>query len=119
MKFAVIGSATDQDVTYIRDILSTYDITGLISGNLSVPDRIARRYAIDTRIPVLHTDYGALSKPTPHLLNIQIVRFADYLLAFCDSVSIETRHTVDYARRYGVPVDVYVQHEDGKWALEY
>ena len=120
MKFAVIGPDTIQDVSGIREVLSTYDITGLISGNQPGPDRIARRYAIDNHIPLALAcvNYSTFGNNASHLLNIQIVGFAEQLIAFCDTETDILHHTLEYANRYGLPVDTYVQDANGQWALE-
>ena len=61
----------------------------------------------DTRRPTFLPDYARYGRAAPLRRNVQIVAYADLVLAFWDGKSRGTRFVIDQCRKQGVPVRVY------------
>ena len=63
----------------------------------------------DTRRPTTEflPDYARYGRAAPLRRNVQIVAYADLVLAFWDGKSRGTRFVIDQCRKQGVPVRVY------------
>ena len=114
MKTSVIGPETVTDVSGISELLDTYPISRMLSGDRLGPDRIAKKYASENNIPIL-----LMPKTNDvHLMNIQMVGFCDQVIAFCDDNSDQIRMIIDYVKRYGVYCIAYTKDVTGQWKLE-
>ena len=114
MKVAVIGS---RSIEYDKLQMKAYELlcdnipancTEIVSGGAMGVDRLAEIYARKNNIPikVFLPDYETYGKRAPKIRNDQIVEYADYVIAFWDTVSPGTAHTVATAVMKGVTVRV-------------
>ena len=93
MKVAVVGSRglTVSDLEkYLPD-----GVTEIVSGGAKGIDACAKQYAISGRT-------------APLKRNIQIIDYADLVVAFWDGASHGTKFVIDNCKRRGIPVKVFV-----------
>ena len=110
---AVIGSRN----LSVRD-LELYipdEADEIVSGGARGIDSCARVYAKAHGIKLTEflPEYGKYGKSAPLKRNIQIINYADEVVAIWDGVSRGTKFVIDKCREMGVPVKVYMQN-DGK-----
>ena len=106
MKLAIIGSRS----LHIPD-LEKYmpdDVTEIVSGGAKGVDSDARNYAEKNGIKITEflPDYTLYSRGAPLKRNIQIIEYADMVLAFWDGKSRGTKYVIDNCEKTGVPVRV-------------
>ena len=107
MKIAIIGSRG----LHVND-LERYlpeGITEIVSGGARGIDSDARAYAKAHGIPLKEflPDYQTWGRRAPLVRNLQIIDYADMVVAFWDQSSHETKFVIDHARRAGKKVIVY------------
>lgn len=108
MKVAVVGS---RSITQAEiDRLIPPDATLIISGGAAGVDTLAERYADRRGIKklILYPDYELYGKSAPLIRDKLIVDHADMVIAVWDGESTGTEFTISYAKRRGVPVEVYI-----------
>lgn len=108
MKVAVIGS---RDLT-VAD-LGTYlppETTELVSGGARGIDRCAAAYARAHGIPLTEflPDYAQFGRGAPLRRNVEIVDYADLVLAFWDGTSRGTRFVLETCEKKGKPYRVFI-----------
>ena len=106
MKLAIIGSRS----LHIPD-LEKYmpdDVTEIVSGGAKGVDSDARNYAEKNGIKITEflPDYTLHGRGAPLKRNIQIIEYADMVLAFWDGKSRGTKYVIDNCEKTGVPVRV-------------
>ena len=107
MKLAIIGSRT-----LVVDNLDSYlpeNITEIVSGGAKGIDQCARKYALSNNIPLKEflPDYSKYGRTAPLKRNLQIVEYADEVLAFWDGHSTGTIYTLKEAHRQQKRIHVY------------
>lgn len=109
MKIAIIGSRTVH-ASIDRAILRYLPpaTTEVISGGAEGVDTAAARVAHELRIPlrVFEPDYAAYGKRAPLMRNLQIIDYADEVLAFWDGASRGTMHVIAECIKQGRPVRI-------------
>lgn len=82
--------------------------TAIISGMARGADALGARYACEHRIPVLEfpADWEGLGRRAGIVRNLQMLDTADAVVAFWDGVSRGTRHTIQEAKKRGLPLRV-------------
>lgn len=108
MKTAIIGSRglTVNDLgEYLPD-----GTTEIVSGGAKGIDTCAKNYALAHNIKLTEflPDYKQFGKGAPLKRNIQIIEYADIVLAFWDGKSRGTKYVIDNCRKTGVEVKVYI-----------
>ena len=108
MKVAVIGSRglTVSDLgKYLPE-----GTTEIVSGGAKGIDTCAKEYAIAHEIKLTEflPDYGKYKKGAPLKRNLQIIEYADVVLAFWDGKSKGTKFVIDHCREKGVDVNIYI-----------
>ncbi len=107
MKVAVIGS---------RDLLlsdlSKYlpsDVEEIVSGGARGIDSCAARYAKEhgLKLKEFLPDYEKYGKKAPLLRNLEIIDYADLVLAFWDGKSRGTWFVIENCKKKGKPFRVY------------
>ena len=98
MKVAVIGS---RNLT-VHD-LSRYlpeDVEEIVSGGAKGIDTCARRYAKENHIPLkeFFPEYSRYGRAAPLYRNLQIIEYADSVLAFWDNHSRGTKYVLEQCR---------------------
>jgi len=106
MKVAAIGSRN----LYVRNLADYLpeETTELISGGAKGIDSDAREYSQKTRIPLTEflPDYQKFGRSAPLKRNLQIIAYADYVIAFWDGQSHGTKYVIDHCRKQNVLVRV-------------
>jgi len=108
MKVAVIGSRSLK-VTNLEDYLPS-NTTEIVSGGAIGIDRCAEEYAKQHGIPtkIFLPDYNQFGKGAPLKRNVEIIEYADAVIAFWDGVSRGTRFVIDESKKKNKPVRVFV-----------
>lgn len=109
MKVAVIGPRN------LRiDNLETYlpaDVTEIVSGGARGVDTSAREYAQAHGLPCVEflPEYAKYGRAAPLRRNLQIIEYADSVLAFWDGKSRGTAHVIRKCREMRIPCKVFMQ----------
>ena len=108
MKVAVIGSR-NLKVENLGDYLSS-DATEIVSGGAKGSDTSAKEYAIDQGLKLTEflPDYRRYGRGAPRKRNIEIVEYADAVLAFWDGKSRGTSFVIDSCHKIEQKIDVFV-----------
>ena len=108
MKVAIIGSRNLR-VNNLEKYLPE-DVTELVSGGADGIDSCAKAYAVKNNIPIKEflPDYNALGKIAPLVRNIEIIKYADVVLAFWDKKSRGTKFVIDNCKKLGKPCKVFI-----------
>ena len=108
MKVAVIGSRG-----LIVNDLGKYlpeDTTEIVSGGAKGIDTCARDYALlhDIKLTEFLPEYNKYGRGAPLKRNLQIIEYADVVIAFWDGKSRGTKYVIDNCKKLGVQVDVHI-----------
>jgi len=117
MKVAVVGSRS----LMIPD-LSTYlpkDTTEIVSGGAQGIEACAREYAQAKGIKLTEflPNYEKYGKDAPLKRNLQIIDYADTVIAFWDGESRGTGYVIDQCLRINKSLTVYAKKESGNIEL--
>ena len=107
MKLAVIGS---RNLTVnLADYLCKMEIDELVSGGARGIDRCVRQYANEHKIPLREflPDYSRFGRVAPLRRNLEIIAYADAVIAFWDGSSHGTKFVIDACRKQSKPITVY------------
>ena len=87
----------------------------ILSGHAQGADLLAERWAFEQGITyrVFKPDYDTHGKSAPLVRNIEMLKEADYLVAFWNKVSSGTKHIINEATKYNVQTRV-IYFEDEK-----
>jgi hypothetical protein len=116
-RLAIVGSRSFADYALLRDEVTALcwnhfgtedEPREIISGGAAGADTIAERYAKERGWPfrVFPADWQKWGKAAGIIRNRDIVRNADQVIAFWDGKSRGTAHTIETAKREGVPCTV-------------
>lgn len=108
LKLAVIGS---RELHIKVEDMSKYispQVTELVSGGARGVDSCARMYAVLHNIPIkeFFPDYPRFGRAAPLKRNLQIVEYADEILAFWDGHSRGTAYTLQKSEKMGKKIKV-------------
>ena len=83
-------------------------ITEVVCGCASGVDEFGRRWAVANNIPVkkFPADWDLYGKSAGPIRNIQMARYADWLIAFWNGTSAGTKNMINQATKYGLRVTV-------------
>lgn len=106
MKLLIAGSRSITDIDISPYIPAETDL--ILSGGASGVDTLAEQYADKHKISklILRPRYDLYRRAAPLKRNDAMVDICDRVLIFWDGVSRGTKHTIDYARKTGKPVEV-------------
>lgn len=106
MKIAVIGSR-NLNVENLEKYIPDY-ISEIVSGGAKGVDSNARDYAKKNKIPLTEflPDYRRFGRGAPLKRNLQIIEYADMVIAFWDGQSRGTKYVIDNCKKMNVPVRV-------------
>lgn len=100
MKLAIVGSrGLSLDISpYIPE-----GVTEIVSGGAKGIDTCAKKYAQEHNIPLTEflPDYKRYKLGAPLKRNLQIIQYADYILAFWDGKSKGTKYTIENCKKMG------------------
>ena len=108
MKVAVVGSRSLTDTDINKFIPPDAEL--IISGGAIGVDTLAEKYADAKGIKkmILYPDYELYGKSAPLIRDNLIVDNADFVVAVWDGISKGTEFTISYAKRRGVPIEIYI-----------
>ncbi len=99
MKIAIIGS---RNVKFINlDEYLLRNITEIVSGGAKGVDTCAKEYAEKNNIKLTEflPEYNKYGKAAPLKRNLQIIEYADEVLAFWDGKSKGTKYVIDMCQK--------------------
>lgn len=105
MKLAIIGSRNFNDKVFflekVKDVISEYNITAIISGGAVGTDLLGKQYALDNQIEYIEflPDWSKYNRAAGMVRNRDIVNNSDIVLAFWDGVSKGTKNSIDFAKK--------------------
>jgi len=106
MKTIIAGSRTITDYATVLTAIknSQFVITEVITGLAEGPDTIGMVWGINNHLPIkkfpaLWNVYG---KQAGFLRNIEMLKYADALIAIWDGKSKGTKHTINSAKKFGI-----------------
>lgn len=101
MKVAVIGSRSFHNYEMLKNVLSKYHISLIISGGAKGADSLAETYARENDIETLifKPDWDKHGKSAGYIRNIDIIENSDLVIAFWDGKSKGTKHSIDLAKK--------------------
>ncbi len=109
MKIAVIGSrhASGRAAAQILKELPAYT-SEIVSGGAAGTDTAAEQVALILSLPIkiFYPDYARYGKAAPLMRNLEIIDYADEVLAFWDGSSRGTQHVIAQCIRKGKPVRI-------------
>lgn len=108
MKIAVVGSRDFNDYQRLSRELKDLEIDVILSGGASGADKLAKRYAEESRIDFEEwLPRHQVDKDTPynpkwyHVRDEEMINEADTVVAFWNGISKGTKNVIDYAQREG------------------
>ena len=106
MRVAVIGSRT-LHLENLSDYLPE-ETTEIISGGAKGIDADAKKYAQENEIALTEflPDYQRYGRGAPLKRNIQIIEYADMVLAVWDGKSRGTKFVIDQCQKKNIPVRI-------------
>lgn len=106
MKIAIIGSRAITKVDISKYIPK--DTTEIVSGGAKGIDTLAREYAMSYGIKLTEflPDYKRYRKGATFKRNLQIIGYADSVLAFWDGRSKGTEYIINECKRINKQVDI-------------
>lgn len=114
MRLAIIGSR-NLKIDNFSDYMPE-NVTEIVSGGARGVDTCAREYAKKNNIPLKEflPDYRRFGRGAPLRRNLQIIEYADEVLAFWDGVSHGTYFVIERCKRMNIPVNVVEKKLPGK-----
>jgi len=118
MKIAFVGSRDwkhfDFSCDIICDILHGREMEEdfyVVSGGARGIDTQAEQLAIKKGLKTLifKPDWDKYGKRAGFIRNVDIIKNADFVVAFWDGTSKGTKHSIDLAIKAGKPIDIYVR----------
>ena len=109
MKVAVIGSRelrVDNLGKYLPE-----EVTEIVSGGARGIDTSAREYSLKNNIKLKEflPEYEKYGRAAPLKRNMQIIDYADMVLAFWDGKSKGTKFVIDNCKRIGKRVRIFIK----------
>ncbi len=107
MKVAVIGSRTLY-VSNLQDYLPS-NTTEIVSGGAKGIDACARLYALmnNVKLKEFLPNYEKYGNKAPLVRNIEIIEYADTVIAFWDGKSSGTAYVIENCKKMNIPIKVY------------
>ena len=108
MKVAIIGSR-NLKINCLEKYLPKH-ITEIVSGGAKGVDSCAKEFAIANNIKLTEflPDYQKYKRGAPLKRNLEIIEYADLVIAFWDGKSKGTKFVIDNCQKRNKTVDVYI-----------
>ena len=108
MIVAIIGSRSFIDYELLKENLSGFKISKMVSGGAKGADSLGERYALENGIPILifKPDWKKYGRGAGIVRNRQIVEAADFVIAFWDGTSKGTQSAIEISKKAGKGVRV-------------
>ena len=109
MKIAVVGSRN-----LVVNDLEKYlpnNVTEIVSGGARGIDTCAREYAIAKGLKLTEflPEYSRYGRGAPLKRNLQIINYADCVLAFWNGQSRGTKFVIEHCKAQGKPIRIYLK----------
>ena len=113
MKIAVIGSR-NLVVTDLQRYLPS-GVTEIVSGGARGIDTCARAYALahNLKLTEFLPEYKKYGRSAPLRRNLQIIDYADAVIAFWDGQSRGTKYVIDQCKQRHVKITIYKKTSAG------
>ena len=114
MKTAIIGSRgltlSDLD-KYLPD-----GTTEIVSGGAKGIDSCAKEYALSHGLTITEflPEYEKYGRSAPLKRNLEIIKYADIVIAFWDGKSKGTKYVIENCKKSGVEVRIYIIDDPDK-----
>lgn len=110
MRVAVIGSRNLQ-VTNLEKYLPL-DTEEIVTGGAKGIDKCAREYATEHGYKLIEflPEYSKYGRAAPLKRNLQIIDYADFVIAFWDGKSRGTNYVIENCKKKNKKVTVYMIH---------
>lgn len=106
---AVIGSRSVDARYYERMCMAMpYGVTEIVSGGAKGADELGKEYArsYGLKYTEFAPDYARYQRRAPLVRNVEIVKYADYVIALWDGKSKGTAHAIDACEEVGTEVRI-------------
>ncbi len=106
MKIAIIGSR-NISITDFSSYLPS-EVSEIVSGGAKGVDLCAKQYALDNQIKLTEflPKYARYGRAAPILRNMEIIDYADEVLAFWDGMSRGTKSVIEACRKKNKKITV-------------
>ena len=107
-KLAVLGSRTFTDYNLLKKELDEYPPFILVSGGAKGAETLAERYADEKGYEkvILKPDWKKYGRGAGLKRNEEIINLADEVVSFWNKMSEGTGHSLELARKKGIPVTI-------------
>ena len=107
MKIAIVGSR-NISVPDLENYLPE-GVTEIVSGGARGVDTSAKEYAIQHGLKLTEflPEYDKYGRGAPLKRNLQIIEYADEVIAFWDGKSRGTKHVIDNCKKLGKKITVF------------
>jgi hypothetical protein len=115
MKIGIIGSRNFNDNELLEEVMLDYlnredefNCELVVSGGAIGADRLGEQWAKNNNIPTLifKPEWEKYGKSAGFIRNEDIVKNSDFVVVFWDGVSNGSKHSIDLAIKYNVPVRI-------------
>ncbi len=109
MKVAIIGSRNLE--VYNLEKYLPKNIDEIVSGGAKGIDMCAKKYALENSIKYTEflPDYQAYKRYAPLKRNLEIISYADLIIAFWDGRSRGTKFVIDNCKATDKPIKIYLK----------
>lgn len=108
MKLAVVGSRDWAMPIIVSHVLDEIYPSEIVSGGAKGPDSYAEAWALLHQIPTkIFLPDWSVGKKGAAIRNLQIVEYADKVIAFWDGKSRGTKMTIEMAEKAGKLLKIY------------
>lgn len=118
MKVIIAGSRSITDYYMVKRAYedSGFAATEIVSGGARGVDKLGEWLANDKGLPctIFPAAWDKLGKSAGYVRNMEMVEYADALIAVYDGTSKGTAHTIALAKKKGIPVFVVQQKGEEK-----
>lgn len=110
INLAIIGGRDFSDYQLVKSVLAKVksEIITIVSGGAIGADTLGAQYANEFGIPLLLfvPEWDKYGKKAAFLRNAQIIDASQAVIAFWDGFSKGTAHSIELAKRNGIPVHI-------------
>lgn len=109
-RYAIVGGRDFNNYKTLQNVMFRQaNVSLIVSGGARGADSLAEKFAKDYGIPVkiFPAEWDVYGKSAGYKRNVQIIKYADVVIAFWDGHSKGTKHSIDIAKSLGKTLQVY------------